>query len=211
LYTERKIAIWWRLIMNKAVIYIHGKGGHAEEAEHYKKFFPGCEVIGFNYLSTTPWEAMEEFAAFFDDINGHFSSSVLIANSIGAFFAMNSVRAEQIEKAYFISPIVNMEKLIADMIKWVGVTEADLAEQGVIETDFGEALSWEYLSWVRKHPISWIVPTSILYGSADNLQSMDTIKTFAESIGADLTVMQNGEHWFHTEEQMEFLDNWICR
>lgn len=26
---------------------------------------------------------------------------------------------------------------------------------------------------------------------------------------AQLTVMQNGEHWFHTEEQMRFLDNWI--
>ena len=21
---------------------------------------------------------------------------------------------------------------------------------------------------------------------------------------------ENGEHWFHTEEQMKFLDNWIC-
>mgnify|MGYP007037201117 CR=1 FL=1 len=21
--------------------------------------------------------------------------------------------------------------------------------------------------------------------------------------------MKNGEHWFHTKEQMEFLDNWI--
>ena len=24
-----------------------------------------------------------------------------------------------------------------------------------------------------------------------------------------LTVMRNGEHWFHTEEQMKFLDEWI--
>lgn len=197
--------------MKKAVIYIHGKGGNAEEAEHYKKFFPGCEVIGFDYASQTPWEAMEEFAKFFDGISENFSSITLIANSIGAFFAMCAVRESQIEKAYFISPIVNMEKLISDMMQWAGVTETDLAEKGTIETDFGETLSWEYLSWVRNHPISWSVPTSILYGSADNLQSIDTIKTFAESIGADLTVMENGEHWFHTEEQMEFLDKWISR
>ena len=25
-----------------------------------------------------------------------------------------------------------------------------------------------------------------------------------------LTVMNNGEHWFHTDEQMNFLDDWIC-
>ena len=32
---------------------------------------------------------------------------------------------------------------------------------------------------------------------------------FAEKHKAGLTVMQGGEHWFHTEEQMRFLDEWI--
>ena len=32
---------------------------------------------------------------------------------------------------------------------------------------------------------------------------------FAERTGASLTVMKDGEHWFHTEEQMSFLFNWI--
>jgi len=26
-----------------------------------------------------------------------------------------------------------------------------------------------------------------------------------------LTVMKGGEHWFHTKEQMAFLDAWIKR
>ena len=26
---------------------------------------------------------------------------------------------------------------------------------------------------------------------------------------ATLTVMEGGEHWFHTEDQMQFLDRWI--
>lgn len=30
-----------------------------------------------------------------------------------------------------------------------------------------------------------------------------------ESHNANLTVMENGEHWFHTEEQVTFLDKWI--
>ncbi len=63
--------------------------------------------------------------------------------------------------------------------------------------------------WVREHPVSWSVPTFVLYGSNDNLQSSDTIKAFARENGADLTIMQNGEHWFHTQEQMAFLDEWI--
>ena len=195
----------------KAVIYIHGKGGNAAEADHYKILFPQYEVIGFDYLSQTPWKAIEEFSDFFEEVSKLYRSIILIANSIGAYFAMNALGKAQVEKAYFISPIVNMEKLITDMMQWAGVTEADLKEQGSIETDFGETLSWEYLSWVRNHPASWDVPTSILYGSADNMQDMDTIQLFADNNGADLTVMENGEHWFHTEEQMEFLDMWLSK
>ena len=30
-----------------------------------------------------------------------------------------------------------------------------------------------------------------------------------KEVKATLTVMEGGEHWFHTEEQMAFLDNWI--
>lgn len=35
--------------MDKAVIYIHGKGGNAEEAIHYKPLFSNCDVIGLDY------------------------------------------------------------------------------------------------------------------------------------------------------------------
>ena len=40
--------------MQKAVIYIHGKGGAASEAEHYKTLFKNADVIGFDYQSVTP-------------------------------------------------------------------------------------------------------------------------------------------------------------
>ena len=114
-----------------------------------------------------------------------------------------------ISKTYFISPIVNMEKLIADMMQWANVPEAELNTKGVIHTAFGEDLSWQYLCYVREHPIDWKVPTSILYGSCDNLTSFETVSDFAKKHGATLTVMESGEHWFHTEEQMRFLDDWI--
>ena len=46
-------------------IYVHGKGGSAEEAGHYRPLFPNDEVIGFDYRAQTPWEAKKEFPAFF--------------------------------------------------------------------------------------------------------------------------------------------------
>ena len=155
-------------------------------------------------------------------MNAEYDSITLIANSIGAFFSMNAGIDAMIRSAFFISPIVDMEKLILNMMSWANVTEKELEEKGVIPTSFGEDLSWEYLcyvrehdlSWeylcyVREHPVCWTVPTRILYGSRDNLTSYETISAFAKIHGAELTVMEEGEHWFHTEGQMRFLDNWI--
>ena len=195
--------------MKNIVIYVHGKGGSAEEAEHYKPLFPEAEVIGFDYHAAAPWEAKDEFPQFFAEQRKRCDSLTLVANSIGAFFSMSSLDGTLIDKAYFISPVVDMEKLIGSMMMWAGVTERELAEKLEIPTEFGETLSWNYLAYVREHPISWHIPTRILYGAHDNLTSPETISAFAKQIGAELTVMPNGEHWFHTEEQMRFLDSWV--
>ena len=193
----------------KTVLYIHGKGGNASESTHYENLFPDCKVIGLEYKTFSPLETGKEIHEAVVSLITDAESIILIANSIGAFFSMNANLNGLIEKAYFISPVVNMEKLICDMMKWANVTEAELEQRKIIPTDFGEELSWEYLCYVRKHPLNWKVPTSILYGEKDNLTSIETMRAFAEKQGASLTVMKGGEHWFHTEEEMKFLDEWI--
>lgn len=192
-----------------AVIYIHGKGGSAAESEHYKPLFPDCEVIGLDYHTFSPWETGREIHIAVEKFKCRYENVILIANSIGAFFCMNAGIDEMIHTAYFISPIVDMEKLITDMMQWTNVSESELETEGIIHTDFGEDLSWEYLSYVRSHPIKWRVPTQILYGSNDHLTSLETITDFANKHQANLTVMEGGEHWFHTKEQMAFMDKWI--
>ena len=196
-------------LMKQLVIYVHGKGGSSEESEHYKPLFNESDVIGFDYKSQYPWEAKNEFSDFYDLHSKGYDSVILIANSIGAFLSMNSLYEKRIEKALFISPIVNMEKLITDMMIWANVTEEELRIKKEISTEFGEILSWKYLCYVQSNQIEWSIPTCILYGENDNLTSIETISEFADKTGSLLTVMKNGEHWFHTDEQMEFLDNWI--
>ena len=127
----------------------------------------------------------------------------------GAFFSTNVGIDAMIESAWFISPIVDLEKFITNMMRWANVTEEELEARGTIHSSFGEDLSWNYLCYVRSHPIRWTVPTKILYGSRDNLRSLETIHDSAKKHKADLTIINDGEHWFHTEEQMRFMDNWI--
>lgn len=195
--------------MRHLVIYVHGKGGSAEEAKHFQPLFDESNVIGFDYKSQNPWEAKIEFSQFYDLHSKGYDSVILIANSIGAFFSMNALAEKKISQAMFISPIVNMEKLIMDMMMWSNVTERDLQSKKEIPTEFGETLSWDYLCYVREHPIKWRLPTCILYGGKDNLTSRETISEFSNRIHADLTVMDDGEHWFHTNAQIKVLDDWI--
>ena len=144
------------------ILYIHGKGGSAAESEHYRPLFPGCEVIGLDYQTFSPWETGKEIREAVERLKNKYEDITLIANSIGAYFSMLSGIDGLIGKAYFISPVVDMERLILDMMHWANATEEQLQSERVIATDFGEDLSWEYLCYVREHPVRWTVPTEIL-------------------------------------------------
>ena len=92
----------------KAVLYIHGRGGSAAEAEHYKALFPGCFVTGLDYQSATPWDAGKEIKEAVMKLKKQYGGITLIANSIGAFFALHSGADSLTDKAYFISPVIDM-------------------------------------------------------------------------------------------------------
>lgn len=196
--------------MKDVILYVHGKGGSAAESEHYAPLFPDCDVVGLDYKTFTPWDTGKEIRQAVEKLAGEGKSVTLLANSIGAYFAMSAGIDALLRKAYFISPVVDMERLICNMMTWAGVSEEELRQKQVIPTAFGEDLNWDYLCYVRSHPISWRVPTEILYGSADELTDYETVSAFAEAHNAGLTVMEGGEHWFHTPEQMAFLDDWLA-
>ena len=163
-------------------LFLHGQMGHKEEAEAFAKTVcpKGAQVLGIDSLR---------------------------ANSIGAYFAMLTLDAP--DKALLVSPILDMERLILDMMGWANVTERELSEKGEIVTSFGQTLSWAYLCYVREHPVhDWHCPICILYAGQDNMTSRQTVEEFTRHHGAQLTIMDNGEHWFHTPEQRKVLQTW---
>ena len=195
--------------MKRAILYVHGKGGSAGEADRLRTICPGFAVLGVDYRGELPWEAAPQIAAAYDEVRRQYDHIILLANSIGAYFAMLALGDRALDRALFVSPVLDMERLILDMMSWAGVSEQALCERGEIPTDFGETLSWEYLSYVREHPIAWQAPTEILYAGGDHLVSRQTVERFAAEHGAGLTVLEDGEHWFHTKAQLAFLDNWV--
>lgn len=195
--------------MKKVILYIHGKGGSYKEADRYRKICDGFDVVGVDYNDYFPWVAQDDIKTAYNELRKEYERIYIIANSIGAYFAMHTLQKCEIEKALFISPILDMERLILDMMQWANVTEQELCEKGEIPTDFGETLSWEYLNYVRENSIDWKIRTEILFAGKDNFTSLKTVDIFVENHNAALTVMENGEHWFHTDEQLDFLYKWV--
>lgn len=43
----------------------------------------------------------------------------------------------------------------------------------------------------------------------DNMTSYQIVNLFVKNHDAKLIVMEQGEHWFHTDEQIKFLNSWL--
>ncbi len=202
-------------------LFVHGKSGFKEEAEEFANIASpkGWQVLAIDLPEHgerkseknrfNPWCIVPELHYVMNYIHERWNRIGLRANSIGAWFSMIAGQKEIFEKCLFVSPVLNMEKLILNMMIRSGVTEEQLRQRGIIETSFGEILSWKYLDFVRQHRIEhWSSPTAILYADQDNLTDRKTIDTFVQKYSCQIFVMTGGEHWFHTEEQMQVLHQW---
>ena len=123
--------------MEKVILYIHGKNGSYMEVEQYKKNCMGFDMVGIDYQDDVPWVVRDQIRAAYDKACERYNHIYIIANSIGAYFAMHALQ--------------------------------------------------------------------------DTLISRQTVDMFVSSHHAALTVMENGEHWFHTDKQLAFLDGWMKR
>jgi pimeloyl-ACP methyl ester carboxylesterase len=128
---------------------------------------------------------------------------------MGAYFGLLSFRNISLEQCLFLSPVVDMERLIRNMMTWFGVAEERLEKEQEIETPIGKTLYWDYYCYVKAHPVDkWDKPTSILYGSDDNITEYAVITNFAERFGCKLKVVR-AEHFFHTEAQLALYRSWL--
>ncbi len=215
-------AIIWGTPAKQLYLYIHGQGGNKEEAERIAEVFckHGYQVLSLDLPehgerkdeqnSFDPWHIVPELKSVMKFARNQWERISIFANSIGAWFSMLSFDSSELEHCLFVSPVLDMKRLILDMMKWADVSMERLEQEKLIETSSGQTLSWEYLQFTNSHPIEdWNTPTKILYAGNDALICYDSVKEFADRFQCSLTVMENGEHWFHTEEQLEFLRGWV--
>ena len=92
------------------------------------------------------------------------------------------------------------------------MSEERLRAERLIPVEGGPPLDWDYLDYVRTHPVrfAWESPTSILYGENDALCVWPEIAAFSRRYGAEVRVLPGGEHFFHTPGQLSAFDDWAA-
>lgn len=215
-------AIIFGVPSRKIYLYIHGQSGNKEEAQRIAEVICryGYQVLSIDLPehgerkseinSFDPWHIVPELTDVIGFVKVHWERVSLFANSIGAWFSMLSFGNECLDNCLFVSPVLDMKQLILKMMNWANVTEEQLKKELIIPTTFGQTLSWRYWEYALSHPITkWEVPTKILYGGSDNLIDRDVVEHFAHKFHCGLDVMESGEHWFHTEEQLKVMRKWL--
>jgi uncharacterized protein len=214
--------IIWGTPSEQAYIFVHGRMSRKEDAEGFANIAEakGYQVISFDLPAhgertvedypCTVQNAVHDLRMISDFVAGKWRAISLFGSSLGAYFSLVAYSDLRFGNCLFISPILDMKRLIQGMMERTGVNEESLRERQEILTPLGETLSWSYYSFVMDNPIAkWNSPTHILYGANDELTPREVVDTFVASSCCTLDVIPDGEHYFHTQGQMEAVDKWV--
>lgn len=195
-------ALIWGCESSKVYIAVHGNMSSKDD-EVIKLLANIVTSRGYQLLSFDLKTIIEYAKKNYNEIN-------LWACSIGAYFSLLAYKNEKINRCLFLSPVVNMEMAIDNLMLLSNVTVTDLEEKLEIKTRFGQILYWDYYLYVKNNKITnWDKDTYILYGDNDNIQDINTIKKFSTSFKCNLLLLNGGEHYFHTEEQLNYYIKWL--
>lgn len=214
-------AIVWGEPSEKVYIHVHGKMSCKEYAQAFAETAEkkGYQTISFDLpehgertdgdYRCDIWNGIHDLNRIADYVFSKWNQIALYACSLGAFFSLHAYSDRKIEKCLFQSPIVDMEYLIQQMFLWFQVTEERLCVEKEIPTPV-DTLRWDYYQYVREHPVcDWSIPTAILYGGKDNMQSAEVIRNFAQRYSCDLTISQDSEHAFMQNGDKSIVEKWL--
>ena len=194
----------------RVAIYIHGLNGSAKEAKDFKFLEDRYDVKGLDYQDGKPWELKDAIQGEFKKLSKGYDEVVVIANSIGAFYACEYLSEFKIKQAFFISPIVSMFQNIVDIMAMYGIKDKELQKNKFMELDDGTVLSFDFYQHVSNDEDNWKVPTEILYGAYDEVVYTGSMMEFLENHpNSRLTVLSDAEHYLYTPEEKKFIRNWI--
>lgn len=217
-YIENIPAIIYGNSSKSCYIFIHGHGGNKFEAERFALLAQDYQVLTIDLPghgerkdieNFVPWRVEKELKKVIEYAKQRWSKIYIRATSIGVYFSLLAFKYEKIEKCLFVSPLLDMQRMILDLMNFAKVTKEQLQEKNEIKTSIGQTLSWEYYCFAKDNPIKAICKdTYILYANGDEVIPQDTVEKFVQENKCNLTIIKGCEHWLHLPNEIKKMEQW---
>lgn len=215
-------AALWGPPSERVIVAVHGAQSGKTDVPFrlLAEALPSCQVLSFDLPEhgdrkdestlCKPPVCVRELSAVLDFAESRWTDLSLFAVSMGAYFSLLACPNRKLSHAWFLSPVVDMERLTRDMMSWFQISENSLETEGSIPTPMGQTLYWDDYCYICNHPINcWPFPTDILRGAGDTLVAEETVAAFAERYSCRLRIAEGAEHWFHTPPDLAVLSDWL--
>lgn len=215
-------AALWNPSAERVIVAVHGAQSSKTDTPFrlLAESLPRCQVLSFDLPEhgdrkagptlCKPPVCVRELSAVLDYAESRWKDLGLFAVSMGAYFSLLACPDRTLSHAWFLSPVVDMERLTQDMMGWFQISEARLEAEGAVSTPMGQTLYWDDYGYIRRHPVQrWPFPTDILRGDGDTLVAGETVSGFAKRFSCRLRIAEGSEHWFHTPEDLAALSLWL--
>lgn len=215
-------AILWGPASQRLFIAVHGDQSHKED-DVIRIFAEVAVRKGHRVLSLdmpghgsrteaprlcTPQRCAEDLGLMMAHARTLAADIGLFGCSTGAYFGMLAYGGLPIGQALLLSPVVDMARIIQNMMAVFNVSAQRLEQQKEVHTP-AKTLYWNYYQYVLAHPVEWNAPTAILYGARDELCEREYVERFAKGARADMTILEECGHFFHTDSQLAFFQEWL--
>lgn len=216
-------AIIWGKPSKRVYLHVHGKMSRKEYAAEFARIAEekGYQTLSFDLPESGErldgkdgkrldvWDGTADVKTMADYALDHWDRVCLYACSIGAYFSLNCLAEYRLEKALLQSPVVDMQWLARQMMARFGITEEQLEREKEIPTPI-DPLRWDYFCYSLTHPIvSWPIPTAVLYGGRDSLQSREVIQSFCRRFDCECTISEESDHPFMDYSDGQIVHNWL--
>lgn len=214
-------AVLWGPPSGRIFIHVHGKMSRKEYAEDFAVLAAekGYQTLSFDLPQHGErtdetdrcdiWNGIRDLNCIADWVFPRWEDVSLFACSLGAFFSLHAYADRPFRRCLFQSPILDMEYLVQQMMLWFDITEERLAAEKEIDNPV-DPLRWDYYQYIKAHPIqNWLIPTAILYGGKDDLQSRDIVENFSARYNCALTISESSGHAFMDPGDDRIIRQWL--
>ncbi len=156
----------------------------------------------------TAMAANPEVRAFAQLARSQSTEVGLLASSIGAYFSLCDTPAGTFERAWLVSPLIDLEYYIRDVMAEYSVTDEQLEAETVIDTPRA-VLEWPYLRFVEDHPARLGIPSWIIRGDQDGMVPLDALSRFVSAPGVELVQIEGGQHFLGQPPHLGTVVAWF--